>query len=472
MCQLSPANAATPSGTRVIAPVVKISAQACSQGANAGGKTICGLGIGVSGVSQASSFVTCLGCRGSWSTWSRAGHGWSARSTRPIAAGASVLLVITKPGYVGRYRLYRPAAGSSLGLSLSRQGCLGAGIPASAIHQNLHRLLRNLPTVPCRKPKGLKAYAFTAGTNELSSSTISHALVYGHASQALWLTIAETSSGNCRAGGPFAYSQAERHRLWWYMWHVKKGEFEEGFRTRALLPAGRFCIYLQTGNLYHGFPDGWSAQWGYTDYATGDVITGPASTALPSAGSTQITLTGDAPRTETLQSYDSLTPCPEYSEYLQVSSFGGSTMQVSGAFTETLTTASFTRSGYICSYLHDGGITVAMSTDQVTVPGTQFKDQTSFAETADQAVVTLSDPVGNAGSAGAAIAAGQTVYVRCILNGMGLSAYDPIWYEVASAPWSDAYYAPAFAFYNNGQTSGPVTHGNLWDRAVPFCNAA
>ena len=69
------------------------------------------------------------------------------------------------------------------------------------------------------------------------------------------------------------------------------------------------------------------------------------------------------------------------------------------------------------------------------------------------------------------IAAGQTVQVRCLVNGLGLAPYDPVWYEVASSPWSDAYYAPAYAFYNNGQTSGAVSGGRLWDKAVPSCDA-
>ena len=74
------------------------------------------------------------------------------------------------------------------------------------------------------------------------------------------------------------------------------------------------------------------------------------------------------------------------------------------------------------------------------------------------------------GTSGPAIAAGQTVQVRCIVNGLGLAPYDPVWYEVAASPWGDAYYAPAYAFYNNGQTSGAVSHGKLWDIAVPSCD--
>jgi hypothetical protein len=466
-CQLSCAQAATRGGFPKLIPVVKTSAQFCATGP-AGKQSLCGLGIRVS-PPGASSFVKCLGCgAGRWGAWSKAGASWVAKGGSPISAHASVLLVVTKPGFVGRYQVYRPVAASTpqAALKLSSAGCLAANITAAEIANGLHQRLRNLPTIPCKAPK-LKALVFTSGLNELSPS-ISHAIIYGTAPQKMWLTVAQTTATNCKAG-PLAYSSAQRHSRIWYMWQVK-GQFEQGFETNALLPKGRFCIYLQTGGQYHGFADGWIAQWTYNDYDSGDVLSGPAATALTAPGATTVTLTGDAPRTEILQSYDSLTPCPEFSETVQLTGFGGSTMQVSGQFSQTLTTASFAQSGYICSYLHDGGITVAMSTDQVTVPGTQFKDQTSYAETADEGVSTVSNPIGNSGAAGATIAAGQTVQVRCIVNGTGLAAYNPVWYEVSSSPWGDAYYAPAYAFYNNGQTTGAVVNGKRWDLNVPFCN--
>jgi hypothetical protein len=468
-CQLSSAQAAPRGGFPTLTPVVKTSAQFCATG-SAGKQTFCGLGIHVAKAGGGSSFVKCLGCgAGRWGAWSKAGASWVAKGGSPLTPRAGVLLVVTKPGFVGRYELYRPVAASTPkdGLKLASQGCIAANITAAAISSGLHQRLHNLPTIPCKAPKVKGTLVFTAGLNELSHS-ISHALVYGTASQKMWLTIAQTTAANCKAG-PLAYSAAQRHSRIWYAWQVK-GQFVEGFTTSALLPKGRFCIYLQTGAQYHGFADGWIAQWTYNDYDTGDALTGPATTALTAPGTTTVTLAGDAPRTETLQSYDSLTPCPEFSESVQYTGFGGSTMQVSGQFTETLSTASFAQSGYICSYLNDGGFTVAMSTDQVTVPSTQFKDQTSYAETADEGVSTVSNPVGNGGTAGATIAAGQTVQVRCIVNGTGLAAFDPVWYELSSSPWGDAYYAPAYAFYNNGQTSGAVVNGKRWDLAVPSCN--
>ena len=69
-----------------------------------------------------------------------------------IQSRASVLLVVTKPGDVGRYVVYRPVDVNTghARLKLSRQGCIGANIAADMIDKSFHRLLRNLPTVPCK----------------------------------------------------------------------------------------------------------------------------------------------------------------------------------------------------------------------------------------------------------------------------------------------------------------------------------
>jgi hypothetical protein len=472
-CQLSSANAAgLTGGKKAIAPVVATFSSFCGSSTSSGQRRLCGVGLRLSRVSHYDSFVTCSGCgAGRWGAWSKAGNSWSATgAVGSLASRARVLLVVTEPGSVGRYQLYRPVGGNlqHAGLKLSSQGCVAADVPATVIRKSFSGELRKLPTVPCVAPK-VTALVFTAGLNELTTSTITHALIYGHVSKPMWLTIAQTTSGACK-DDPLAFSPAQRHSRIWYVFHVK-GEFEEGIRTSALLASGRYCIYLQTGAQYEKFPDGWVSQWTYNDYHSGDDVTGPVSTDLTAAGATTVALSGDAPRTETLESYDLLTPCPEISELAQYTSFGGSTMQVSGAFSETLTTATFSQSGYICSYLNDGGFTVALDSDQVSVAGTALKVQSDYAETADQVINTVSNPIGNAGTAGAGIAAGQTVSVRCILNGMGLAPFDPVWYELASAPYGDAYYVPAYAFYNNGQTSGTAGHGPLWDKAVPFCNA-
>jgi hypothetical protein len=468
-CQLSTADAAGVTGAKhPIAPVVTASSQFCA-GKSASQQQLCGLQLQLGRVSHSDSFVHCSGCSGSWGAWSRAGETWSAKGTGELSASARVLLVVTEAGYVGRYRAYRlGGTPQHPGLVLAGQGCVAADVPASVMLTNSHGQLHKLPTVPCAAPK-LKATVFVAGLNELSRTTPTHAIVYGTASKPMWLTIAQTTASGCEAD-PLAFSANQRnHQKIWYVFHVK-GLYEEGFQTDALVASGRYCFYLQSGAQYEKYADGWVSQFTYNDYSTDDVLTGPAATALTAAGSTTVTLSGNAPQTETLDSYDELTPCPEFSELAQLNSFGGSTMQVSGAFTDTLTTGNFAQSGYVCSYLHDAGITVALSTDLVTITGSLLKDQTDYAETADTTLTPVSDPVGNVGTSGAVIAAGQTVHVRCILNGQGLAPYDPIWYELDSPPYGDAFYASSADFYNNGQTSGALSGGKLWDPAVKFCN--
>jgi hypothetical protein len=470
--QLTPARAAAvQKPMTAIFPSVETSAKFCPASAGGAAQRMCSLGLAVSHASSYDSFVNCLGCGVTgWARWTRVGAAWTAKGAQPIPSSASVLLVITKPGRVGRYRLYRlvDVHSAKARLALYRRGCIAANISAHTIEQSFHRRLRNLPMLECEPPKTASAQVLTAGVNELSISLTTHALIYGLVSKPMWLTVVQTTSTTCKPD-PLAYTQAQRHSKIWLTWHVK-GNFVEGFLAHALMPEGRFCIYLQTGGEYDHYPDGWTVQSAYDDYTTGDALTGTPSTTLSVAGPTTVTLSGDAPRTETLMSYDLRTPCPEYSVYAADSAFGGSTMQVSGQFTQTLTTASFSQSGYVCSYLDNAYTTVAMSTDQATVAGTSFTIPSDYSETATQAFTPLSDPIGNSGTTGPEIAVGQTVHVRCIVNGLGLAPFDPVWYELDSAPWGDAYYAPAYDFYNNGQTTGAVSNGKRWDTAVPFCS--
>jgi hypothetical protein len=48
---------------------------------------------------------------------------------------------------------------------------------------------------------------------------------------------------------------------------------------------------------------------------------------------------------------------------------------------------------------------------------------------------------------------------------------DTWWYQVASSPWSNNYYASADAFYNNGQTSGSLAGTPFVDNNVPDCGS-
>ena len=43
------------------------------------------------------------------------------------------------------------------------------------------------------------------------------------------------------------------------------------------------------------------------------------------------------------------------------------------------------------------------------------------------------------------------------------------WYQIASSPWNNAYYASADAFYNNGATSGSLIGTPFVDPSIPDC---
>ena len=73
------------------------------------------------------------------------------------------------------------------------------------------------------------------------------------------------------------------------------------------------------------------------------------------------------------------------------------------------------------------------------------------------------------GTLGQRIAPYQTIQVSCRLTGFKVADGNTWWYRVASTPWSNAYYAPADNFYNNGQTSGSLSGTPFVDPNVPNC---
>jgi len=63
------------------------------------------------------------------------------------------------------------------------------------------------------------------------------------------------------------------------------------------------------------------------------------------------------------------------------------------------------------------------------------------------------------------------VQISCALQGFKVADGNTWWYEIASSPWNNAYYASADAFYNNGATSGSLAGTPFVDTAVPVCGA-
>ena len=74
-----------------------------------------------------------------------------------------------------------------------------------------------------------------------------------------------------------------------------------------------------------------------------------------------------------------------------------------------------------------------------------------------------------AGSEGAEIDTGTPVQVTCRVQGFKVADGNTWWYQIASPPWDNAYYASADAFYNNGESSGSLAGTPFYDPAVPVC---
>lgn len=75
----------------------------------------------------------------------------------------------------------------------------------------------------------------------------------------------------------------------------------------------------------------------------------------------------------------------------------------------------------------------------------------------------------NASGMGEHIGAAAWVEVSCKLHDPTIASVNPggYWYRIASAPWSNRYYAPANTFMNGDPWGGPYL--NDWDRSVPDC---
>ncbi len=91
-------------------------------------------------------------------------------------------------------------------------------------------------------------------------------------------------------------------------------------------------------------------------------------------------------------------------------------------------------------------------------------------ETAGGVLRTWTNPANGGGQRGANIARYQSVQVACRLQGLRVSDGNTWWYEVASSPWNDAYFASADGFFNNGSTSGSLRGTPFVDNAVPTCS--
>jgi phosphodiesterase/alkaline phosphatase D-like protein len=74
------------------------------------------------------------------------------------------------------------------------------------------------------------------------------------------------------------------------------------------------------------------------------------------------------------------------------------------------------------------------------------------------------------GSEGPSIPDNSTIQVTCRAEGFRVEDGNTWWYQIASSPWNNVYWASADAFYNNGQTSGPLKGTPFVDPKVRLCS--
>jgi hypothetical protein len=113
--------------------------------------------------------------------------------------------------------------------------------------------------------------------------------------------------------------------------------------------------------------------------------------------------------------------------------------------------------------------TTAPTTAPTPAPTPAPNSRGTYSETVGGVTHTWTDYTDAGGTEGSSIAAFQTVQVTCAVEGFQVADGDTWWYEIASDPWDNNYYASADAFYNNGQTSGSLHGTPFVDPAVPVC---
>jgi surface antigen len=106
------------------------------------------------------------------------------------------------------------------------------------------------------------------------------------------------------------------------------------------------------------------------------------------------------------------------------------------------------------------------------VPSAGTGGSSNRIETAGGVTHTWTNYTNAGGTQGPSIAGGQGIEVSCRLTGFKVADGNTWWYRIASAPWSNGFYASADAFYNNGATSGTLYGTPFVDEAVPMCDAS
>lgn len=103
------------------------------------------------------------------------------------------------------------------------------------------------------------------------------------------------------------------------------------------------------------------------------------------------------------------------------------------------------------------------------VPPATAPAPATFTETTGGPSHTWTNYMNAGGYEGATIPSNASVQISCKAAGFRVADGNTWWYRIASAPWSNAYYVSADAFFNNGATSGSLHGTPFVDPAVPNC---
>jgi hypothetical protein len=123
-----------------------------------------------------------------------------------------------------------------------------------------------------------------------------------------------------------------------------------------------------------------------------------------------------------------------------------------------------------------GSCTLTMdAAKSITATFTAVPAAATHAETVGGDSQTWTNYLNGGGTQGMTIPGGTTVQISCTVMGLPVDQTaavpngDTWWYRIASAPWSNQFYASADGFYNNGATTGSLVGTPLVDPNVPAC---
>jgi hypothetical protein len=123
-------------------------------------------------------------------------------------------------------------------------------------------------------------------------------------------------------------------------------------------------------------------------------------------------------------------------------------------------------------YIYGGPAGNGPSTTPPVTPPVTPPTSGTVNETTGGATNTWTNYSSASGSEGPVIPAYSTVAITCRATGFAVSDGNTWWYQIASSPWNNTYWASADAFYNNGHTSGSLHGTPFFDPNVPACSTS